>query len=198
MIIGTTRRSAQAHSTDSPTSVALIPAARSGLDRRHDRTGLSESDLASCAITGSALLNVRLRPGYHLALWKGESGKACTLSLPVGRAAAMHSIRWLPAQGEACGAGSRVPTAPGFHFKAARLFPAQSSRGRRRMVAGRAASLAPPGRAVPLAQQWLLVTDSRGSPAAAPRLGGAPSHLAARHQTVAPEASRDRQKGKPS
>jgi hypothetical protein len=216
MTNGTAQHITQATSSDTSITVALIPAARSGLDRLHDRTGPSQAGLANCAIGWCAYFDAQLRAEYHLRLWKGEPGKAHTLSLPIGRLAATHSIRWLPVNGEACGAGSGVPAAPGFHFKAARLLPAQASRGCRGMVAGLAAplarpglaaalarpglaaALARPGLAAPLARHWLAVTNSRGSPVAAPGRGGAPTCPAVRHPAIAPLASRGRQKGEPS
>jgi hypothetical protein len=81
MTISTAQRVQQAQTPGTSINVALIPAARSGLGRLQEHTGLSQADLANCAITWYAYFDTQLRAGYSLTLWDGETGKAYTLSL---------------------------------------------------------------------------------------------------------------------
>lgn len=137
-------------------TVALLPAARSGLGRLQEHSGLSRADLANCAITWYAYFDTQLRAGDNLTLWNEQTGKAYTLSASSQPAA--HDVRWPPGKGEASGAGSGTRAAPGFYFKAARLSPAQAFRLRHGL---------PPSPVITPAQPWLTIETSRGSPAAA-------------------------------
>jgi hypothetical protein len=65
-------------------TVALAPAARSGLRQLQENTGLSLADLANCAITWYAYFDTQLRAGYNLTLWNDGPQNAHTLSLPAG------------------------------------------------------------------------------------------------------------------
>jgi hypothetical protein len=146
MTISTAQRTGRAQVPDVPIAVALGPAARSSLGQLQDHTGLSQADLANCAITWYAYFDTRLRVGYNLTLWNAEAGKSYTLSLSAGS----------PAAGSA-------QAAPGFHSSAARPPIAETlSRPSRS-----------PGPVFAPAKPWLAGASSRGSPSAALHTEGA-------------------------
>lgn len=158
MIIGTPQRVPQAQAPGRSFTLALLPAARSCLGRLQEHTGLSQADLANCAITWYAYLDTRLRAGYSLTLWNGETGKAYTLGLTGGSPTAAHDARWLPGNGQVPGAS------PAPYFQATRPSLAQASRRPSYGLSSAPVTTTP--------QPWLTVVTSRGSPAAAPRDGG--------------------------
>lgn len=76
-------------------TVALGPATRSSVARLQERTGLSQAELANCALTWYAYLDAQLRAGYSLTLRNEITGKASTLSLSAGRGASAQGSHWL-------------------------------------------------------------------------------------------------------
>jgi hypothetical protein len=73
-------------------TVALAPAARSRLGQIQEHTGLSQADLANCAITWYAYFDTQLRAGYNLTLWN-DKGNACTLPFHAGCPAQAPRLR---------------------------------------------------------------------------------------------------------
>ena len=93
MTISTAQRTAATH-PDRSITIALAPAARSGLGQLQEHTGLSQADLANCAITWYAYFDTQLRAGYNLTLWNDRPENAYTLSLSAGGPAqALHLRR---------------------------------------------------------------------------------------------------------
>jgi hypothetical protein len=149
-------------------TVALAPSARHSLGCLQQRTGQSQADLATCAITWYAYLDNQLRAGYNLTLWSDDAGKAYTLSLSVGSPAVLRGVPWLPGLGAVRGTGGRARGAPSFCLSAAGPSTAHAFRRLRH-------GLPPSPLTAATAQPWLTVATSRGSPAAAaaPRGGAA-------------------------
>jgi hypothetical protein len=157
MIIGTPQRVPQAQAPGRFITVALLPATRSCLGWLQEHTGLSQADLANCAITWYAQLDTQLRAGYSLTLRNSETGKAYTLGPPGGSPTPAHDARWPSGNGQV----RSVP--PASHFRATRLSLAQASRPHYGLS---------PAPVTTSPQPWLTIVTSRGSPAAAPCDGG--------------------------
>ncbi len=141
-------------------TVALDSAARNSLGRLQENTGLSKTELATCALTWYAYFDTQLRAGYNLTLWNAREGKAYTLSLPAGSPEVAKDSR-LPGNGEA----GRAPAAARLYVSASRP-SGPGTRGRRHRR--------PPAPVFTPAKPWLADASSRGSPSAAPCPGGAP------------------------
>ena len=63
-------------STAEHVTVALIPAARDDLRQLEERTNMSKTDLANCAITWYAFIDAQLRAGHDLIVRNNKTGKA--------------------------------------------------------------------------------------------------------------------------
>jgi hypothetical protein len=168
MIIRAVPHAVQAQTFDGTITVALIPAASSGLRRLEQRTGQSQADLTNCAISWYVCLDEQLQAGYHLTLWNDETGKAYSLS--AGSPAVAQDARWLPGLGGARGAGSGARAAPSFYVNPSRPSAVHASCRLRR-------GLPPSPLPRATARPWLTVSTSRGSPAAAALRGGAAQPL---------------------
>jgi hypothetical protein len=158
MTTGTPQRVSQAQAHGRSITVALLPATQHSLGQLQEHTGLSQADLANCAITWYAYFDTQLRAGYSLTLWNGETRKAYTLSLPGGSPTAAHHVRWLPGNGQVRSA----MTAP--YSQATWPSLTQAFRP--------SYGLSPPAPVITSSQPWLTVVTSRGSPDAAPCGGG--------------------------
>src|SRR5260370_21856570 len=135
-------------------TVALDSAARNSLGRLQENTGLSKTELATCALTWYAYFDTQLRAGYNLTLWNAREGKAYTLSLPAGSPEVAQDSR-LPAHRDS----GRAPAAARLYLSASRP-SGPGTRGRRHRR--------PPAPAVTPAQPWPAGASSRCRPAAAP------------------------------
>jgi hypothetical protein len=144
MAIGTAKYPEQGLALGRSINVALGPATRSSVARLQEHTGLSEAELANCALTWYAYLDARLRAGYSLTLWNESTGKASTLSLTVGAPASDHGSRRL---GGWKRYGSFVALGPAAQTRTHSLGLGQFQ-----------------GQAVLTVRPWLVSVTSRGSP----------------------------------
>src|SRR5260370_21911520 len=121
-------------------TVALDSAARNSLGRLQENTGLSKTELATCALTWYAYFDTQLRAGYNLTLWNAREGKAYTLSLPAGSPEVAKDSR-LPGNGEA----GRAPAAARLYVSPSRPSgPGTRDRRHRRPHAPRSTPAEPP------------------------------------------------------
>jgi len=153
MTISTAQYPERASTLGTSITIALGPAAKSSVARLQERTGLSQAELANCALTWYAYFDTQLRAGYRLTLWHESTGKASTLSLTAGPPANGQGTHWLHGWGSS-----------GFCFMPAPAAQAQAHRpGPRRSQ----------GPVVTPVRPWLTTVTNRGSPPiAAPRGGG--------------------------
>lgn len=132
---------------------ALGPAARSNVGPLEERVGLSQAQLANCALSSYAYFGTQLRSGYSLTLWNERGGKASTVSVTAGPRASGESSRWLHSGGSH---GFCLMPVPATQAQADRPGPGQFQ-----------------GPVVTPVRPWLTAVTSRGSPRiAAPHGGG--------------------------
>lgn len=158
MTTSTAQHIERAQTPGIPSTVALGSAARNSLERLQENTGLSKTELATCALTWYAYFDTQLRAGYNLTLWNAKAGKAYTMSLPAGSSEAAKD-NWPPGDGKA----GNAPAA-WLPVTASRRWGARTRGCHRRPLAPMFTPAKP----------CLASVSSRGSPSAAPRPGGAP------------------------
>jgi hypothetical protein len=159
MTTSTARHTERAQAPGIPSTIALGSAAWNSLGRLQENTGLSKTELATCALTWYAYFDTQLRAGYNLTLWNAREGKAYTLSLPAGTPEVAKDCR-LPGNGEAGSAPATVRL-----YGRASWPSGPRPRGRRHRR--------PPAPVFTPTKPWLAGASSRGSPVSCPCPGGA-------------------------
>lgn len=127
------------------------PVTGSSVARLEERMGLSQTQLANCALTWYAYFDTQLGAGYSLTFWN-ERGKASLVSLTAGPPANVESTRRLHG-GES--PGFCLMPVPAARAQADRPGPGQFQ-----------------GPVVTPIRPWLTAVTSRGSPSIAAPLGG--------------------------